>query len=429
MLISQNRSIDHYLTNFKKDNYMSEQKQISIEQYNYSLPNERIAKYPLVERDLSKLLIFKNQEIKEDGFQNLSKYIDDETLLVFNNTKVIQARLFFNKKTGAKIEIFCLEPLSPSDFALMFQQKEKCSWKCIVGNLKKWKAEPLEKEMQTEEGEKFILKATRKEKIGDEAHHIEFEWNNENLTFGDILELSGITPIPPYLNRQPENLDKDRYQTIYSQHKGSVAAPTAGLHFTDKVFSDLKQKQVNPAYVTLHVGAGTFKPVKSETIGEHEMHIEHFSVNRTTLETIKQKAGRIITVGTTSVRSLESIYHIGKKIKQDKYSGEKFFNISQWEVYENQDEIPTCVEAIDAILNYMTKYELDNLYASTSIIIVPGYEFKTIKGLVTNFHQPKSTLLLLIAALIGDKWQEIYQYALENDFRFLSYGDSSLILP
>ncbi len=404
---------------------MNKYKDILTDNYTYDLPRERIAKYPLEKRDESNLLIYKNKSIKQDSFKNIDNYLQSNSLLVFNNTKVIQARLIFHKETGARIEIFCLEPIAPSDFSLAFQQTEKCKWKCIVGNLKKWKDKNLSRTFQYHNKE-YILTATKIES-NNSSQYIEFSWNNTQLTFSKVLEAIGEIPIPPYLNRKSEESDKKRYQTIYSKHNGSVAAPTAGLHFTKNVFDKLKNKNIDFAELTLHVGAGTFKPVKSQTIGEHEMHTEHIYININTLQQLINNIGNISVVGTTSVRTLESIYWLGVKILKNNNIRPEDLTISQWEVYKLNQNIST-LKALNAIYKYMIDKDRVALSSTTQIIIVPEYKFRVINNLITNFHQPKSTLLLLIAAFVGDDWNKIYDYALNNNFRFLSYGDSCLLM-
>jgi len=404
---------------------MLEPKSIKIEDYNYNLPDNRIAKYPKDNRDASKLLIYKNTNISNDNFSNILSYLPPKSTLVFNNTKVIQARLKFEKETGAKIEIFCLEPITPSDYALAFQEKEKTSWKCIVGNSKKWKSGKLFKSINID-NKNIEISAERIEKF-DSAQLIEFSWNDSNISFGELLNAMGRTPIPPYLNRDSEDIDTKRYQTVYSKHKGSVAAPTAGLHFTDKIIENLKDNDIDIEEITLHVGAGTFRPVKSETIDQHEMHTEHFIVTKKTIEAILNNIDNIISVGTTSIRTLESLHWIGVKIMSNYNISSDKISISQWEAYQLDQEIEV-KESLKAIINYLNRNELEKLITSTQIMIYPGYKFRVINGMITNFHQPKSTLLLLIAAFIGDKWKDIYKYAMDNDFRFLSYGDSSILL-
>lgn len=394
---------------------------IKIEDYTYDLSEHRIAKYPLDKRDESKLLIYNKGSVAKDVFKHIDQYIDPNTTWVFNNTKVIQARLHFFKETGAKIEIFCLEPIEPSDYVLAFQQTESITWKCIVGNLKKWKEKDLKKIITIDNSE-ITLTAKKKGSEGN-SQIIEFSWNNSGVTFSEILENIGATPIPPYLNRESESIDKDRYQTVYSKLKGSVAAPTAGLHFTQDVLEKLQSKGVTLEEVTLHVGAGTFTPVKSETIDEHNMHTEHFVVTKTTIQHLLNSE-QIIAVGTTSVRTIESLHWLGVKLKLHKKLDT---HISQWEAYQLPDYSKK--DSLEALLNYMNKNNLNELNASTQIMIFPGYQFKLVDILVTNFHQPKSTLLLLIAAFIGEDWKKVYDFALENDFRFLSYGDSSILLP
>ncbi len=394
---------------------------IRIEDYSYELPDNRIAKYPLDQRDQSQLLVYNKEEISKDKFSNIDQYIDSKTTCVFNNTKVIQARLMFYKETGARIEIFCLEPMEPPDYVLAFQQTESITWNCIVGNLKKWKDQDLSK-IITLDGKQILLTASKKGTDGN-AQLVEFNWDNSEYTFSDILENIGVTPIPPYLNRESETIDKDRYQTVYSKLKGSVAAPTAGLHFTDKVFDKLRSKDVQIEEITLHVGAGTFKPVKSETIDGHEMHTEHFVITKASLEKLISSK-KIVAVGTTSVRTIESLHWLGVKLLK---SGIFDSHINQWEAYELTDYNKE--QSLEALLNYMQKGKINQLHASTQIMIFPGYQFKLVDILVTNFHQPKSTLLLLIAAFIGKDWKKVYDFALENDFRFLSYGDSSILIP
>lgn len=395
---------------------------IRIEEYSYNLADEKIAKYPLQERDKSQLLVYNQGNISKDNFINLDNYVDSNSSFVFNNTKVIQARLAFNKSTGAKIEIFCLEPIEPADYNLAFQETEKVKWKCIIGNLKKWKTGQLSKVIKVE-GREIELFANKLSGDGN-SHIIEFTWNNNSINFSQILENVGSTPIPPYLNRESEIIDKDRYQTIYSKLKGSVAAPTAGLHFTENTLEKLKLKNINIEEVTLHVGAGTFKPVKSDTIDEHEMHTEHFIINKKTIENLIH-ATNIVAVGTTSVRTIESVYWLGVKLLTNK-SFES--HISQWEAYKLKQDIPKN-DALNALIQFMDTENINNIHASTQIMIFPGYNFKMVNVLITNFHQPKSTLLLLIAAFIGENWKKVYDFALNNNFRFLSYGDSSILIP
>ncbi len=398
---------------------------IRLNDYDYDLPADRIAQYPVAERDLSQLLIYKDERIGTDKFRHIDNYIPAESLLVFNNTRVIRARILFQKDTGASIEILCLEPLFPVDYELSFTSAEPVEWKCIVGNLKKWKSGIISIPFIFN-GIKHDLKAERLKPEG-EAWRIRFTWNCCDLSFGQVLEAVGHIPLPPYINRNDEADDSVRYQTVYSRIKGSVAAPTAGLHFTDKVFSGLKKKGINCIEITLHVGAGTFKPVKTDTIADHEMHCEHFFVTKTTIELLIKKLGSIIAVGTTSVRTLESLYWLGVKISADPLLFRPELTIGQWEPYEMTSGLPV-KDSLKAIINYLKRNNLESIVASTSIIIVPGYEFRTINGIITNFHQPRSTLLLLVSAWAGKNWEKIYKYALNNGFRFLSYGDSSLLL-
>ena len=405
---------------------MEETKHIKISDYNYTLPDERIAKFPLPVRDQSKLLVYRQGEISETHFTSLPDYLEPGSLMIFNNTKVIQARLHFRKETGALIEIFCLEPIQPHDYALNFQQTHHAAWLCMIGNLKKWKEGSLQKEMAVK-GKSITLTATRGACHGT-SHWVDFTWNNEEVTFADILEVFGELPIPPYLNRDTEESDKETYQTVYSKIKGSVAAPTAGLHFTERVLCALKEKGVDLEEVTLHVGAGTFKPVKSEVIEGHEMHTEYISVNKTTLEKLIAHQGEAVAVGTTSVRTLESLYYIGATLAQYPEANEEQLHVKQWQPYETHPDL-TAKEALQHILDYMKRNNLEALHTSTQIIIAPGYTYKIVKKIVTNFHQPQSTLLLLVSAFVKGDWHRIYDYALGHDFRFLSYGDSSLLIP
>ncbi|MFV0420087.1 MAG: tRNA preQ1(34) S-adenosylmethionine ribosyltransferase-isomerase QueA [Dysgonomonas sp.] len=403
---------------------ISNPKNIRIEDYNYDLPDSRIAKYPLPERDSSKLLVYKNGEIEDAGFKDLKDYLPENSLLIFNNTKVIQARLHFQKATGAQIEIFCLEPHSPNDYLLNFQQTQRCSWVCLIGNLKKWKEGDLTKDIEIK-GQHIIITARRIQQAGD-SHVIVFEWNKSEYTFSELLEAIGELPIPPYLNRDTEENDKQTYQTVYSKIDGSVAAPTAGLHFTEDVLDSLKKKGIETTEVTLHVGAGTFRPVKSEQIKDHIMHSEFISVRKDVIEQILKYEGAILAVGTTSVRTLESLYYIGLKLS-DKASAD--LNVSQWEAYEASGDKLSVKDSLSNILAYLDALGLDTLVAHTQIIIAPGYEFKIVKGIVTNFHQPQSTLLLLVSAFVGNRdWIKIYKHAIDGGYRFLSYGDSSLLL-
>lgn len=398
-------------------------KNIHIADYDYVLPEERIAKYPLTERDQSKLLVYQNNTILLKKFYQLPEIIQSEDFLVFNNTKVIPARLKFRKTTGAFIEIFCLEPVEPAEYQLAFQS-QRCIWKCMVGNLKKWKDGTLTKEIEVN-GKLMVVEATKLEDYKTHQH-IKFSWSNEKLTFSEVIDLAGITPIPPYLNRESEALDRERYQTVYSRIKGSVAAPTAGLHFTEQLLKTLTHHGVKLAELTLHVGAGTFKPVQTEVISDHEMHTEYFSVNFQTLQHLIKNHGHIISVGTTTLRTLESLYWMGVKLNKGLLSGQTIFHVNQWDAYELEGKL-SYTEALQILLDYMKSLELKEFYATTQIMIAPGYEIRSIKALITNFHQPKSTLLLLVSAITGKNWKAIYEYALTNNFQFLSYGDSSII--
>ncbi len=404
-------------------------KHIRISEFNYPLPDERIAKFPLPVRDQSKLLLYRHGEVSEDRFISLPEYLSSGSLMIFNNTKVIQARLHFRKETGALIEVFCLEPIQPNDYVLNFQQTEHVAWLCMVGNLKKWKEGTLRREM-TVKGKPLILTAERGECHGT-SHWVNFRWNNPEVTFADILEVFGELPIPPYLNRETQESDKETYQTVYSKIKGSVAAPTAGLHFTPRILDALRNKGVELEELTLHVGAGTFKPVKSEEIEGHEMHTEYISVSRNTLEKLIAHDGKAVAVGTTSVRTLESLYHIGVTLLNNPEATEEDLHVRQWQPYEMSGETAatSAVESLQAIVAYLDRHSMETLHTSTQIIIAPGYEYKIVKAMVTNFHQPQSTLLLLVSAFVHGDWQKIYNYALANDFRFLSYGDSSLLIP
>lgn len=412
---------------------MNSTKNIHIQAYNYPLPEERIAKYPLSQRDQSKLLIYRNGEVTQDTFTSLPSLLPQGSLMVFNNTKVIQARMHFRKETGALIEVFCLEPAFPSDYAQNFQQTKECSWLCLVGNLKKWKEGTLSRKVEVK-GIDITLCATRKENRGT-SHLVEFKWDNPAITFADILEAVGELPIPPYLNRATEESDKETYQTVYSKIKGSVAAPTAGLHFTPQVLEALDAHGIEREELTLHVGAGTFKPVKSEEIGGHEMHTEYIAVRRHTIERLIAHQGEATAVGTTSVRTLESLYYIGVTLSKHPNATEEELHVHQWQPYEyaqaveRGDEVAlSTMQALEHILHYMEHNHVEILRTSTQIIIAPGYDYHIVRRMVTNFHQPQSTLLLLVSAFVNGDWRKIYDYALSHDFRFLSYGDSSLLI-
>ncbi len=401
---------------------------IPIANYTYSLPDEKIARFPLDERDASKLLLYRSGAISEANFVNLVEHLPISSLLVFNNTKVIHARLIFRKESGARIEVFCLEPVTPHTAEQALASSSACEWKCTVGNLKKWKSEILS--LNYTIGEQKGKLTAKKTGLIDGSVNVRFLWNTTH-TFGQLMEACGQLPIPPYLKREAGQQDEQSYQTVYARNEGSVAAPTAGLHFSDRVLALLSEKGIEREELTLHVGAGTFKPVKAETIDGHEMHCEHFTIKLETLKHIraKRKSGKIIAVGTTSVRTLESLYYIGINLKNNAEQTNDSLEVKQWEPYENIiQEIDTDI-ALAAIECYMQNNRLNELNAKTSILIVPGYRFKLVSGLVTNFHQPQSTLLLLIAALIGNDWRKVYSYALTHNFRFLSYGDSSLLLP
>ena len=428
--------------------------EILIEDYNYPLPDERIAKYPLSERDQSKLLVYRDGQVGEDKFCRVGEYLPDGSLLIYNNTRVIQARLEFHKyrslgvtseplnseaTRGARIEIFCLEPLAPHDYQLSLGSTEGCTWKCMIGNAKKWKTGALSLTTTLSSGQEVTLFAEKGEQTGN-TFAVRFWWNtpafnlspltsNQNISFAEILDAVGELPIPPYLNRKTEESDKTTYQTVYSRIKGSVAAPTAGLHFTDNVLNGLRQKGIQTAEVTLHVGAGTFQPVKVADANQHTMHTEIIAVPRETIETIIANLGHIVAVGTTSMRTLESLYFLGEKLCIGDWipdSGDSTLSVSQFEPYEKEYTLGTR-EALQAIVDYLDAMQQDVLHAETQIMIKPGYEFHIVDQLITNFHQPKSTLLLLVSAFVGGDWHTIYDYALAHDFRFLSYGDSSIL--
>lgn len=405
-----------------------ETQHIHISDYTYELPDERIAKFPIAQRDHSKLLVYRHGEVSEDVFYHLPDYLPTGALMVFNNTKVIQARIHFRKETGALIEVFLLEPAAPSDYELMFQTHGHCEWYCLVGNQKKWKEGSLRRSLDVN-GVTLTLQATRLGEHGT-SQHIAFDWDNDKVSFAEILDAVGELPIPPYLNRETQESDKTTYQTVYSKIKGSVAAPTAGLHFTDQVLSELDAHGIDREELTLHVGAGTFKPVKSEEIGGHEMHSEYISVRKQTLEKLLRHHASAIAVGTTSVRTLESLYYMGVKLEQNPNLTEEQLHVNQWEPYQlSAEQEITPEKAIQNLLDYLIRNDLNTLHTSTQIIIAPGYQYKIVKMLVTNFHQPQSTLLLLVSAFVHGDWRKIYDYALAHEFRFLSYGDSSLLIP
>ena len=400
-------------------------KHIHISDFNYELPEKCIAKFPVTPRDHSKLLIYDKGNVSEDVFYNIANYLPKGELMVFNNTRVIQARIHFRKETGAVIEVFLLEPAQPSDYELMFQSRGHCAWFCMVGNLKKWKEGTLQRSFNVR-GRDVTLKAVRRHEQGT-SQWIDFSWDDD-VPFADILDAVGELPIPPYLNRDTEESDKITYQTVYSKIKGSVAAPTAGLHFTDGVLRSIDNHGIEREELTLHVGAGTFRPVKSEEIAGHDMHTEYISVSRATLERLVSHDAKAIAVGTTSVRTLESLYYIGARLAVNPDVSEEDLHVAQWEPYDTHPRI-TPVEALNNIISYLDRNGMGAFHGSTQIIIAPGYDYKIVKMLVTNFHQPQSTLLLLVSAFVHGDWRRIYDYALANGFRFLSYGDSSLIIP
>lgn len=418
--------------------------EILIEEYNYPLPDERIAKYPLANRDQSKLLIYRDGKVSEDQFYHVGEYLSADSLLIYNNTRVIQARLEFHKQSedgtqGARIEIFCLEPLLPHDYQLSLGSTSGCTWKCMIGNAKKWKSGALSLPVQLPSGEEITLSAEKGEQTGN-TFAVRFWWNtpasnlsplasNLNISFAEILDAVGELPIPPYLNRKTEESDKTTYQTVYSRIKGSVAAPTAGLHFTDNVLNGLRQKGIQTAEVTLHVGAGTFQPVKVADANQHTMHTEIIAVPRETIATLMANLGHIVAVGTTSMRTLESLYFIGEELCAGfriPDAEDTTLSVAQFAPYEQEHTLSTR-EALQALLDYLDNTQQDTLHAETQIMIKPGYQFRVVDQLITNFHQPKSTLLLLVSAFVGGDWHTIYDYALSHNFRFLSYGDSSIL--
>ena len=407
----------------KTKNLKVEYKDIKINGFTYDLPDSKIARYPLQERGESKLLFWKNGKISEEVFKNAASYLPENSILVFNNTRVIHARLYFQKETGANIEIFCLEPVKPADYQLAFQETKKAVWKCMLGNAKKWKEGTLTKQVDIE-GERIKLKADKISQNGN-SFEVEFTWNG-GFSFAQIIEHAGILPIPPYLNRETEQSDEKTYQTVYAKIDGSVAAPTAGLHFTNEIIDRLSEKDIKIQEITLHVGAGTFQPLKTNTISGHIMHREKVIIPKQFIRVLAETERKIIAVGTTSVRAIESLYCLGVQLENNTFSKD-FPEISQWEPYENETNIPV-KKALQNLICFLNKTGKNELQFSTQIIIVPGYEFKIINGMFTNFHQPQSTLLLLIGAFLGDRWKQVYDFALTNNFRFLSYGDSNLYL-
>ncbi len=394
---------------------------ILIADYNYPLPDERIAKYPLPERDHSKLLIYKDGHVSEDVFYHVGDYIPAHSLLVYNNTRVIQARLVFHKVSGARIEVFCLEPIAPHDYQLSLGSTTGCTWKCMIGNAKKFRDAFVELPITMPGGEVVTLRATKGEQTGN-TFAVHFSWDNAALSFAEILDAVGELPIPPYLNRKTEESDKTTYQTVYSRIKGSVAAPTAGLHFTTAVLDDLRRRGIRTTELTLHVGAGTFQPVKTDDANQHTMHTEIIAVPRQAIANILANLGHIVAVGTTSMRTLESLYFLGEMVQQN----ETDLHVPQFAPYTGEHTLTTA-ESMQSLLDYLDATGQDTLHAETQIMIEPGYTFHVVDQLITNFHQPKSTLLLLVSAFVGGDWHTIYDYALSHDFRFLSYGDSSIL--
>jgi S-adenosylmethionine:tRNA ribosyltransferase-isomerase len=398
---------------------------INISDFNYDLPDEKIAFFPKEIRDESKLLVYNNKAIQDSTFKNLSSFLSNHDVLVFNNSKVIHARIIVYNTTGARIEIFCLEPVYPTSIiSQSFEQKKEVTWKCFIGNAKKWKA-PIS--FLVNIGDKVIPILSTKQIFDDSSFLVTFSWE-EDVSFSEWLDAYGKMPLPPYIKREADQTDENRYQTIYAKHDGSVAAPTAGLHFTDQVFESLKKKEIDTFWVTLHVGAGTFKPVSTTFINDHFMHQEQIIVSKEMIQKLLDfDDKRIISVGTTVVRTLESIFIMGAKLF---LKLENPFSVRQWEVYDQELKINEVSKlfALQSILDYLNLNKLDHLLGETSLMIIPGYQHKIAQGIITNFHQPQSTLLLLISSYLGDYWKTIYQHALENDYRFLSYGDSNLYL-
>lgn len=401
---------------------------INISEYDYPLPDERIAKYPLAERDASKLLVLKDNKIGEDHFRNIGDYLPEKSVLVFNETKVVRARLQFVKDSGAAIEVFCLEPITGNgDYQLAFSASSPVEWHCLVGNSRRWKDGMLTMPLLIK-GVNVILKAERIEKT-DAYSVIRFSWEPADISFAEVLENAGEIPLPPYLHREAEPSDRDRYQTVFAKYEGSVAAPTASLHLTKPLIAKLKEQGHTIEEVTLHVGAGTFRPVATDTIGEHEMHSESIIVKRQCIEHLHENIGRtIIPVGTTSMRTIESVYWIGVMLLEQGFE-ERNLHVNQWFPYQDRTTLPSAKESLEAILKYLEMHHLDALHATTALMIAPSCPIMITKALITNFHQPKSTLLLLVSALIGERWKEAYKFALEHGFRFLSYGDSCLFIP
>lgn len=403
-------------------NTIDKVRNIRISDYNYPLPDHRIAQHPLAAREQCKLLCYKvGGEISEGHFYDVPAVLPEKAMLVYNNTRVINARLRFRKSTGSTIEIFCLEPVAPCDYQLIFQTTQSCTWLCLVGNSKRWKQGPLTQEIEVD-GKTVTLEANRGERRGN-SFEIEFSWNG-GVTFASILEAIGEIPIPPYLNRGTESTDSADYQTVYSHIDGSVAAPTAGLHFTDEVLAECDKRGITRRELTLHVGAGTFQPVKSENIGEHEMHHEFISVQRSLLVDLINAEGPVVAVGTTSVRTLESLYYVGQVLETNPDADEEMLTVKQWMPYSTPCEIST-KKALQNVVDYLDRHHAEAYMGSTQLMIAPGFQYRIISGMITNFHQPQSTLLLLVSAFVGeDHWRAIYDYALDHDFRFLSYGDA-----
>ena len=403
-------------------------KHLKIEDFTYELPNDKIAYNPKNPRDSSKLLVYKQGGILENTYRNIADYLPENSVLVFNDTKVVKSRIFFQNETGATIEVFCLEPHGENiDYELHFQQTHEAVWTCLIGKVAKWRQPKLSKTILIDSKE-VVLSVEMVEKLAD-SYVVKFTWTPEEIPFADIINAAGVTPLPPYIKRVAYKTDEETYQTVYSEHEGSVAAPTAGLHFTERVLKDVKNKGITSLFTTLHVGAGTFKPVKAEVMEDHIMHSEVINLTLDFLQDILNKVDQpIITVGTTSTRTLESVYWMGNKILNNPSITFEELKIAQWTPYETEVQYPA-KEAVEALINWLKEKEHTHLSIETEIIIAPGYEYKLVKGLITNFHQPQSTLLLLVSALIGVEWKRIYQYALDNDFRFLSYGDGSLLLP
>lgn len=396
---------------------------INLADYVYDLPDERIAKYPLEQRDLSKLLHYQQGQIHHRGFKDIVELIPEGSTLAFNNTKVIPARMIFYKETGARIEIFLLKPQTPSHIlSLVMEERAEVQWECMIGNFKKWKSAQALKRTLTDGAKEVEVQV---EVVDENSKTVRFSWQDPDYSFAEILELAGKVPLPPYLNREPEAEDKPRYQTVYSENEGAVAAPTAGLHFTPEILQQLQNKQVKETFFTLHVSAGTFQPIKTENVIEHPMHSEQLVIPVESIQDIINASGKVIAVGTTSMRTLESLYWFGLRL----LNGNETFAIQKLEPYDQKNDLPNRKEAYEAILHWMQRNELTQIVGNTEIFIFPGYTFRVCDGLITNFHQPGSTLMLLVAALIGEDWKELYETALENDYRFLSYGDSSLLLP